>query len=105
MSEPHDWIVELLAEKTKELCKHKPDEDEVEKFLSAHLQDIKITKSPDPIPPKPVPPQPKPSGSMKGTKPTAFTFNGTKYDEIKSWSSMSVRLCEVVHNEQIEKSI
>ena len=99
VSEPHDWIVELLAEKTKELCEHMPEENEVEQFLLAHLQDIKITKSPDPIPPKPIPPKPKPSGSMKGTKPTAFTFNGTRY-EVTSWSKMLVRLCEIVHSEQ-----
>ena len=100
VGEPEGLVIDLLVEKTGELCGHKPEEREVEQFLLAHLQDIKITKSPDPVPPKPVPPKPKPSGSMKGTKPTAFTFNGTKYDEIKSWSSMLVRLCEVVHNEQ-----
>ena len=36
---------------------------------------------------------------MKYTKPTAFTFNGTRY-EVTSRKSMLVRLCEIVHNEQ-----
>ena len=66
--------------------------------MSAHLQNIKITQPP--IDSKPIPsPKRKPSGSMKGKKPTAFTFNGTR-DEVTSWSRLLVRLCEIVHNEQ-----
>ena len=98
VSEPDGLIVARLAEKTGELCGHEPDENEVEQFLSAHLQEIKIKRPPTEI--KPIPPDgPKYSGSMKGKKPTAFTFNGTRY-EVTSWSSMLVELCEVVHNEQ-----
>ena len=106
VSEPDDLLVELLADKTNELCDHKPHENEVEQFLLTHLQNIKITKPPKPvppkpIPPKPVPPKPKPAGSMKGTKPTAFTFNGTRYDDnVTSWTDMLVELCKIVHNEQ-----
>ena len=98
VNEPDDLLVELVAEKVKELCKHKPDEDEVEQFLSTHLQNIKITQPPMGRKPDP-PPKPKPSGSMKGKKPTAFTFNGTSY-KVTSWSRMLVRTCEVVHSEQ-----
>ena len=98
MSEPDDLLIELLAEKTGELCEHEPEEKEVEQFLSAHLQNIKITQPPMDHKPDPLP-KPKSSDSMKGTKPTAFIFNGTRY-EVTSWSGRLVRLCEIVHNEQ-----
>ena len=96
VSEPEDLIIDLLVEKTKELCGEETDKSEVEQFLLTYLQSIKIT-----LPAKGgTPPKPKPSGSMKGTKPTAFTFNGTKYDEVKSWKEMLVRLCEIVHSKK-----
>lgn len=37
VSEPDDFLVDLLAEKTEELCGHKPDKNEVEQFLLAHI--------------------------------------------------------------------
>ena len=102
VSEPHDWIVELVAEKTRELCGHTPEENEVEQFLSVHLQNIKVTQSSTDH--KPPPPKPKHSGSIKSTKPTtftftkptAFTFNGQRY-KAESWRGMLVELCEIVH--------
>ncbi len=87
-NEPDDLLVELLAEKTKELCGHKPDKNEVEQFLSARFQDIKIMP--------PAAPKPKPSGRMKGMKPMAFTFNGRRY-QVNAWSRMLVKLCEILH--------
>ncbi len=99
VSEPEGLIIDLLVEKTRELCGHKPQEKEVKKFLSIHLQTIRITqpsmdRKPDP------PPKRNPSGSMTGKKPTAFTFNGTKCDEVKSWKDMLVKFCEIVHKDQ-----
>lgn len=99
VSEPEGLIIDLLVEKTRELCGHKPQEKEVKKFLSVHLQTIRITqpsmdRKPDPSPKR------NPSGSMTGKKPTAFTFNGTKCDEVKSWKDMLVKFCEIVHKDQ-----
>ena len=37
VNEPDDLLVDLLAEKTEELCGYKPDKNEVEQFLLAHL--------------------------------------------------------------------
>ena len=45
VSEPEDLIVDLLVEKTKELCGEETDKSEVERFLSVHLQNIKIASS------------------------------------------------------------
>lgn len=87
-NEPDDLLVELLAEKTKELCGHKPDKNEVEQFLSTHFQNIKIT----PL----AAPKPKPSGRRKGMKPTALTFNRRRY-QVNSWSRILVKLCEILH--------
>ena len=74
-------IPNLLAAQAQELCGHKPSRNEVEQFLSAHLQPIPTT--PHPSPPAPVaPPEPdpssksKPSGSMKGKQLKSFTFDG-----------------------------
>ena len=99
VSEPEGLIIDLLVEKTRELCGHKPQEKEVKKFLSVHLQTMRITqpsmdRKPD------LSPKRNPSGSMTGKKPTAFTFNGTKCDEVKSWKDMLVKFCEIVHKDQ-----
>ena len=101
VSEPHDWIVELLAEKTKELCEHMPEENEVEQFLLAHLQDIRITKSPDPISPKPKPQKDTKRKAFTVTKPTAFTFNGHR-EEVSSWKEMILKLCKILYADHVD---
>ena len=114
VSEPDDLLVELLADKTNELCGHKPHENEVEQFMSAHLQNIRVTSPPVAVEPIPTP-EPKPSDRRKGkkrkaftvTKPTAFTFKREPY-EVKSWKEMLVRLCEILytaHEDQFEKKV
>ena len=103
VSEPEDLIVDLLVDKTKELCGEETDKSTVERFLSAHLQNIKITSLLAPVEPVPTPELPpldrgkdtKPK-VLIFTKPKAFTFNGSRY-EIESWRGMLVRLCEIVH--------
>ena len=47
----------------------------------------------------------KPSRSVTGTKPEAFTFNGSRY-EVTSWKEMLASLCErvhVVHRDRFEE--
>ena len=92
-------IPNLLAAQAQELCGHKPSRNEVEQFLSAHLQHIQITPHPALDPPL-EPNQslgPSSSGSVTGKKPVAFTFDGSRY-EVTSWKEMFVRLCEIVHS-------
>ena len=103
VSEPEDLIVDLLVDKTKELCGEETDKNEVERFLSAHLQNIRVTSPPAAVEPIPTP-EPKPSDRRKGkkrkaftvTKPAAFTFNGQR-DEVKSWKEMILKLCKILY--------
>ena len=103
VSEPEDLIVDLLVEKTKELCGEETDKSEVERFLLAHLQNIKITFAPVAIEPV-VTPEPKPPDHRKNrkrkaftvTKPTAFTFNGHR-EEVSSWKEMILKLCKILY--------
>ena len=62
VSEPDDFLVDLLAERTEELCGHKPDEDEVEQFLLAHIPIIDYSGNVSTLARKaqvPLPSQPK----------------------------------------------
>ena len=102
VSEPDSSILNLLAERTHKLCVRAPDRDEVEQFLSGHLEQIQITPhptTPSPVSPSKPPPSPgpSPSGSVTGKKPAAFTFNGSRY-EVTSWKEMLIKLCEIVHS-------
>ena len=132
VSEPDSLIIELLAEKTQDLCGHKPDAGQVEQFLSAHSQHIQIT-SPTVTPPTDRPPEPvavpdsdSPTESEPTTLeritssrqltaapdltfwyPTSFKFCGTPY-RVQEWSEMKVRLCEVVrqaHRSQFDEEV
>ena len=101
VSERGSPIVDLLAEQTHRLCVREPNRDEVEQFLSGHLEQIQIMplpSAPAPVPPvEPHPsPEPSPSSSVTGKKPVAFTFSGSRY-EVSSWKEMLVKLCEVLH--------
>ena len=102
VSESDSSIVNLLAERTHGMCVREPDRNEVEQFLSGHLEQIRITPHPTtsaPVPPlEPDPsPEPSPSDSVKGKKPVAFTFNENRY-EVTSWRGMLVSLCEIVYS-------
>ena len=114
VSEPEGLIVDLLVEKTKELCGEETDKSEVKRFLSAHLQNIKIT-SPSTISESFQDSESKPVDREKGTKPKtliftrpkAFTFNGQRY-EVKAWTETLVKLCEIVykdHEDQFEQQV
>ena len=100
ISEPEGLIVDLLIERTKELCGEETYKSEVEQFLSEHLQNLKITQTPATVE-SVLPPKPKPSdhGKRKAftvTKPKAFTFNGTRY-EVQSWKEMILKLCDILY--------
>ncbi|MDE0042569.1 MAG: hypothetical protein OXT74_11085 [Candidatus Poribacteria bacterium] len=108
VSEPRSPLVTLLAERTHRSCVREPDRNEVEQFLSGHLEQIQITPPPNTTesvaPPEPnVVPEPMPqqdsSGRSERTTCRAFTFCGNRH-EVSSGISMLVRLCELVYSVQ-----
>ena len=106
MNELDGLIVARIAEKTGELCGHEPEENEVEKFLSAHLPNIQIalsTASTEPV----VVPKSEISGIKKGTRIRAFTFNGERR-EVNSWPSYVFEFCQMlsaISNIQFEQKV
>ena len=105
VSEHGSPLVNLLAERTHRLCVREPESDEVEQFLSGHLEQIQMTPHPSaPVPPlKPDPsPEPRPSDSVTGKKLAAFVFNGNRYD-VTSWKGMLIRLCAIVHSDHRDR--
>ena len=121
VSETNSSIVELLAERTRELCGSEPDKNNVKQFLSEHIHQIKITSSAV-APPTPDPPtESEPSNSVTTTqptsftaapdltftKPTSFTFNAELH-RVESWSGMMVKLCEIVreaHRDRFDERV
>ena len=114
VSEPDSSIVNLLAEQTHRLCVREPDRDEVEQFLSGHLEQIQIT-SPAVTPPTDSTPEQgrdanpvtltesEPSDTtdpdLTFTKPKSFRFCD-RTSPVESWHGMMVRLCEVIREDQ-----
>lgn len=96
VSKPDDLLVDLLAEKTEELCGHKPDKNEVEQFLLTLPQPGTITPPPEvPEPFEPPEPMPGPSPSVVGTKLKKFTLNGSQY-EVNSWADGVRTICKIL---------
>ena len=104
VSEPDSFIVDLLEEKTRELCGHKPYRVEVEQFLSVNLRQIKIMPSAGISPPDspPKPDDKPPANAVAGKKLAAFTFNGVRY-EVNSWTAMLIELCQRVHSDHPDR--
>ena len=98
-------IPNLLAAQAQELCGHKPSRNEVEQFLSAHLQQIPITSPPTtpesaPSPESATVSEPalrsNTSGTSERTTCEAFTLCGNRH-EVSSWRDMIVKLCGIIH--------
>ena len=102
INEPEKWLVNLLAEVTKELCGYKPERERVEEFLANEVQ-AKVDMK------KALIPEPPPAQSSQGERTTAsgrvedftgksivsFALAGKRY-EVKSWKAMFLKLCDVV---------
>jgi predicted type IV restriction endonuclease len=108
MSEPEKWLLDIIAEVTKELCGSKPDQATVEKFLASTMG-VEAKRSGIS--------KPKPSTLVQQVKTSvqqvkkavqsndytsksivSFTFKGTRY-EVKSGKAMLLKICELLHEE------
>ena len=102
INEPEKWLVNLLADVTKELCGYKPERERVEEFLAKEVQagaDMEhavrpaLASSPSTQAEKTAP-----SGrgeDFTGKSIISFTLAGKRY-EVKSWKAMFLKLCDVV---------
>jgi hypothetical protein len=98
MKEPKRWLIDVLAEVTKQISGHKPERAMVEEFINSRA-DVKAGVS-TMLKPKPpvMPPKGKVAAQREdyaGKSIKAFTFKGKRYD-VKSWKAMLVRICETI---------
>ncbi|MBW1921819.1 MAG: restriction endonuclease subunit R [Deltaproteobacteria bacterium] len=110
ISEPEKWLVDMLADITKELSGYKPDKEAVEEFLASKIDaggDIQAILKAKPAKTAAPPPKPKPSPGgpdYTGRSINSFTFLGKKY-EVKSWKAMLLKLCNIIfprHKEDLD---
>jgi hypothetical protein len=107
MKEPKKWLMDVLAEVTKQICGHKPDRETVEEFINSKPE-LKVGVSTAVKPKLPVMPAKLKTAAPKedfATKSiTGFTFKGKRY-EVKSWKAMILRICETIfpqHKDDLE---
>jgi len=107
MTEPEKWLVDILAETTKELCGYMPDRDAVEAFIASEVDlkaDISGTLRPKPAPMAPPAKKAPQADDYTGKSVVSFTLKGKKYDA-KSWKALLLKLCEVIlpkHKEELD---
>ena len=101
INEPEKWLVNLLADVTKELCGYKPERERVEEFLAGEVQagaDMEHAlrpKPPSPSPQKEKEVPPERGEDFTGKSIISFTLAGKRY-EVRSWKAMFLKLCDVV---------
>jgi hypothetical protein len=107
MKDPKRWLIDVLAEVTKQVCGHKPERATVEEFINSRT-DVKdgvstmLKPKPPVVPPKSKAVTQREDYGAKSIK--AFTFKGRRHD-VKSWKAMLVRICETIfpqHKDDLE---
>jgi hypothetical protein len=98
MSDPKQWLADILGSVTEELCGYHPDREVVEQFIASELPekfDLEgVIQSKSASQPQAI------KAAIRGDDYTgktilAFTLNGTRSD-VKSWKAMYIKFCEVV---------
>lgn len=104
INEPEKWLINLLADVTKELCGYKPEREAVEDFLAHEVQaksDIeRLVKPGTPPVSSPESQRTKETASGKvedftGKSIISFSLDGKRH-EVKSWKAMFLKLCDVI---------
>ncbi len=111
VSEPDDRLIELMTNKTEEICGYKPDAELVEQFLAKHANQ-RIGATPQLV--KFVPthtqrdistPTTSFSGGYTNKSISIFVFNGKQY-RANSWKELLMTMCDVLrenHGSEFEK--
>lgn len=106
MSNPEDWLVDIMAEATEKLCGFKPDKEIIEEFL---ISDLRTKTGIKPSTPKrSLPPKPTKTSSLSvdytGKSIVSFMFKGKRYD-VSTWNAMLLKICNVIldtHKDRFE---
>lgn len=97
VSEPDELLVDLIAEATEKLCGYRPDNSDIENFISSYITVGKISteipRAKEPIKLSPV----TGSDSYIGKSVTAFVFKNTRY-EVKYWIEILTQICKLMYN-------
>ena len=96
ISEPDEFLIELIADATEKMCGYKPSSSAVEAFIATNVQAThpivgtqkqkEIVKAP----------QPTAAEDYVGKSVSAFVFKNTKH-EIKYWIELLTQLCRLMY--------
>ncbi len=111
ISEPDDRLIELMTNKTEELCGYKPEAELVEQFLARRVTPrtvpaSQLVKSSSAYIQRGVPTQiASASGGYTNKSISVFVFNRKQYQP-KSWKELLLTMCDVLresHGSEFEK--
>jgi predicted type IV restriction endonuclease len=111
ISEPDDRLIELITNKTEEICGFKADAEMVEQFLLKSGSQARVSA---PQTDRPVPPYTKRGPSVSTTpisgnyanRPiSAFVFSGTQH-RVRSYKDLLMSMCDILiekHGSELDK--
>ena len=98
ISEPDELLVDLIIDRTEELCGYKPEKHLVEEFLR--------TRAPlENTAPTPIRARPRQTRKKPSKKPSSFHFQGKEYP-VRHWNEVLTTLCAILytrHRKDFEK--
>jgi len=98
ITEPDEFLIELIADGTEKICGYKPDNSIIESFISSH-----IVKAPVPTtkPKEETPVSSKPTfgklANYTGKSVIAYSFENTRY-EVVYWIDVLIKVCNLMHS-------
>lgn len=102
ISEPDEYLVELINEVTEDICGYRTDDDMIGRFLSRHRERLLLPAAPPAevillsFPETPPPTLGSISEDYTGKKISSFYFRGTKY-EVQFWYELLLKLCSIIN--------
>lgn len=107
--EPDDRLIELITNKTEEICGYKADAEMVEQFLakSGSLPYVPPSRTDKPVPGhrKKDPPTTSTSGNYSNKPISAFVFDGTEH-RVRTYKDLLMGMCDILlerHGREFDK--